>query len=194
VDRLLILAMEKTKDVLSRLYYGLGRASAYSSGVRIRAAAASDQGHTVSRLDVREYLESQDAYRMHRIVRKRFPCNAYDVNIILDLWQSDLLDLQSFAKHNNNYRFVLSVIDVFSKYLHLVPLKSKTGSAVAEAFGAILRVSRYMKLRVRRPLVVQTDKGKGYVNRTFQYLRREAIEHRICRNPDVKCAVVESPS
>jgi hypothetical protein len=72
-----------------------------------------------------------------------------------------------------------------------VPLKSKKGSVVAEAFGSILRDSRYMKPRLRRPLVVQTDKGKEYVNQPFQdFLRREGIEHRICRNPDVKCAVV----
>jgi hypothetical protein len=139
--------MGKTKDVL---YYGLGRASEYSSGDKLRAAAASDQGHTVSRPDVRAFLESQDAYTMHRPVRKRFPRNAYDVNI-LELWQSDLLDLQTFARHNNNYRYVLSVIDLFSKYLHLVPLKSKTGADVAEAFGSILPDSRYMKPRVGRP-------------------------------------------
>jgi hypothetical protein len=78
---------------------------------------------------------------MHRPVQKRFPLNAYDVNNVLDLWQSDLLDLQTFAKYNNNYRYVLSVIDIFSKYLHLVPLKSKTGSAVADAFGSFLRDS-----------------------------------------------------
>jgi transposase InsO family protein len=114
------------------------------------------------------------------------------VNNILDLWQSDVLDLQSFAKHNNNYRYVLSVIDVFSKYLHLVPLKRKTGSVVAKALGSILRDSPYMKPWVRRPLVVQTDKGKEYVNKAFQdLLQREGIEHRICRNPDVRCAVVE---
>jgi hypothetical protein len=50
-----------------------------------------------------------------------------------------------------------------------------------------------MKPLVRGPLVVQTDKGKEYVNKPFQDLmRREGIEHRICRNPGVKCAVVET--
>jgi hypothetical protein len=160
--------MGKTKDVLSRLYYGLGRASAYSSGDKFRAAAASDQGHTISRPDVRAFLESQDAYTMHRPVRKRFSRNAYDVKNILDLWQSDLLDLQTFAKHNNNYPYVLSVIEVFSKYLQLVPLKSKTGSAVAEAFRSILRVSQYMKPQVRRPLDVQTDKGNNMLTNRFR--------------------------
>jgi transposase InsO family protein len=192
VDRLLSLAIGKTKDVLSRLYYGLERASAYSSGDKLRAAAASDQGHTKSAGRTCVLGIARCLYNAQTCAKKIFR-NAYDVNNVLDLWQSDLLDLQAFAEHNNNYRYVLSVIDVFSKYLHLVPLKSKSGSAVAEAFGSILRDSRYMKPRVRRPLVVQTDKGKEYVNHPFQdLLRREGIEHRVCRNPDVKCAVVES--
>jgi hypothetical protein len=47
-----------------------------------------------------------------------------------------------------------------------------------------------MKPLVR--LVVQTDKGKKYINKPFHdFVRRERIEHRICRNPVVKCAVVE---
>jgi hypothetical protein len=112
--------------LLYRLYYGLERASAYSSADKLRAAAARDQGHTVSRPDVSAFLNSQFAYTMHRPVRKRFPRNAYDVNNVLDLWQSNLLDLQTFAKHNNNnYRYVLCVIDAFSKYLHLVPLNQR---------------------------------------------------------------------
>jgi hypothetical protein len=82
---------------------------------------------------------------MHRPVRKSFSRNAYIVNNVLDLWQSDLSDLQIFAKYNNNYRYALSVIDIFSKYLHLVPIKTKTDSTVAEAYGSFLRDSRYMK-------------------------------------------------
>jgi hypothetical protein len=113
------------------------------------------QGHVVSRPDVSAFSESQDGYKGHTGAEK-FPSNAYVVNSVLDLWQSDLLILQKFAKYNNNYRYILSVIDVFSKYLHLVPLKTTTGSVVAEAFYSILRDSQYTKPLVHIPLVVQT--------------------------------------
>jgi hypothetical protein len=81
---------------------------------KLQREATSVQGHThaVTRPDVSAFLESQDTYTMHRLVRKRFPRNAYIVNVLY-LWHSDLLDVQKFAKNNNNYRFVLSVIDVF---------------------------------------------------------------------------------
>jgi hypothetical protein len=50
-------------------------------------------------------------------------------------------------------------------------LKSKTGKAVAEAFGSIITDPRYLK---RRPVNVQTDKGKEFLNKPFrEMLRRE---------------------
>ena len=42
----------------------------------------------------------------------------------MDVWEYDLLDVRDLSKFNHNYRYILSVIDVFSKFLHQVPLKS----------------------------------------------------------------------
>ena len=75
---------------------------------------------------VKSWLEQQDAYTLHNPIRKRFPRNLYTVNNIMDLWETELVDVQSLAKHNDGHRYILTVIDVFTKYLHIVPLKSKT--------------------------------------------------------------------
>ena len=45
---------------------------------------------------------------------------------IMDVWECDLVDVQGLSKYNDGIECLLSVIDVFSKYLHVVPLKSKT--------------------------------------------------------------------
>jgi hypothetical protein len=70
-----------------------------------------------------------------------------------------LLDLQNISQYNDNYRYILTLIDVFSKYLHLILLKAKTGSALAKAFGSILNDPKYLKPYVRRPVAIHTDKG-----------------------------------
>jgi hypothetical protein len=106
------MAKTKIEDRLYRLYYSLGRPSAFSTVDKLQRGATSVQSHAVSRSDVSVFLESQDAYTMHRPVWKRFSHNAYIVNNDLVLWQSDHLDLQKFAKYNN-YLYVLSVNDVF---------------------------------------------------------------------------------
>jgi len=71
----------------------------------------------------------QDAYTLHKPLRRRFPRNPYTVNN-LDVWVADLVDVQEFSKFNDNYKYLLTVIYVFSKFLHIVPLKSKMGTSV----------------------------------------------------------------
>jgi transposase InsO family protein len=110
----------------------------------------------------------------------------------MDVWECDLVDVQSLAKHNDGYRFLLTVIDVFSKYLHIVPLKSKTGTAVSAAFETVSNDAIYLKPVKRRPVWVQTDRGREFLNASFQnLLKREGIQFHVCKNPDIKCAVIE---
>ena len=99
----------------------------------------------------------------------------------MDGWGSELVDVQSFSKHNDKYRYLLTVTDVFTKYIHVVPLHSKTGTAVASAFQSIFNDSRYTtKDYKRRRVWLRTDKGKEFVNRTVQeMLSHEGIQFQV---------------
>src|SRR5215510_9206841 len=100
--------------------------------------------------------------------------------------------MYSLAKFNDNYNYLLTIIDVFSKYVHLIPLKSKTGPAVTSAFLSVFKDLKYSRPLRRRPLWVRTDKGKEFINKHFQtMLKREKIQFQVCKNPDVKCTIVE---
>ena len=79
------------------------------------------------------------------------------VNDIDEIWAVDLVDMQSFSKFNNGIKYLLMVIDVFSKYGWIVPLKSKTGVDVANALSKIFEERRCMKM--------WTDKGKEFYNK-----------------------------
>jgi transposase InsO family protein len=176
------------------LYYDPARESGFSSFKKI-LHASRQQSNIKERkkpAKIRDWLERQDAYTLHRPVRRRIPRNRYSVNNILDVWECDLLDVQSLGKFNDEYKFLSTVIDTFSKFLHIVLLKSKTGTAVTSAFESILKDRKYSKPIPRRPVWVRTDRGKEFLNKTFQdMLKREGIQFQVCRNPDVKCAIVE---
>ena len=104
----------------------------------------------------------------------------------MDVWECDLVDVRALGRFYDNYKYNLSVIDVFAKFLHLVPLRSKTGTAVASSFTSIFEDSSS-----RRPVWVRTDRGKEFLNRHFrEMLKREGIQFQVCSNPDVKCSVV----
>ena len=71
-----------------------------------------------------------------------------------------------------------------------MPVKTKSGPAITTAFLSIF--DNKPKLTSRRPVWVRTDKGKEFLNKNFQdMLRDEGIQFQVCRNPDVKFAVVE---
>ena len=168
-----------------RFYYSPSLPSAYASVDKLAAALKAEP-----RSAVKEWLLKQDPFTLHRRSRKRFQRNPYTVTNIMEVWEADLMDMRTLSKYNDKYTYLLSVIDTFSKYLHIVPLRAKTGTAVSSAFRSILE--KYSKPVRRRPIWVRTDKGKEFVNRTFQaMLRKEGIQFQICKDPNVKCAIVE---
>jgi hypothetical protein len=88
-------------------------------------AKASPRGMKTA--DMQKWLLQQDGYTVHRAVRKRFPRSPYNVTNIMDLWECDHLDVQNFSKFNDKYKYLLSVIEVFSNISkHRTP-KGKDG-------------------------------------------------------------------
>ena len=61
------------------------------------------------------------------------------VSGIDEIWAADLVDMQAFSKFNRGVKYLLAVIDIFSKYGWLIPLKDKTGKSVAEALKIIFK-------------------------------------------------------
>ena len=58
---------------------------------------------------------------------------------IEQIFAADLVDMQKYSKQNKHYKYLLTVIDVFSKYVWVIPLKTKTGLEVANAFRRIFK-------------------------------------------------------
>ena len=94
------------------------------------------------------------------------------VNDIDEIWAADLVDMQSFSKFNNGIKYLLMVIDVFSKYGWIVPLKSKTGVDVANALNKIFsnRRSPGFASSERRCTKMWVDKGKEFYNKHVKAL------------------------
>ena len=55
-----------------------------------------------------------------------------------NIWGADIADMQLISKFNRGFRFLLGVIDIFSKYAWVVPLKDKKCASIVDAFQKIL--------------------------------------------------------
>ena len=82
----------------------------------------------LKRKDVLEWLKGQKAYSLHRSIRRNFRRNRVIVAKKMDSqWQSDLVDISSLKNFNDGYRYLLTCIDLLSKYAWLIPLMQKSG-------------------------------------------------------------------
>ncbi|XP_035221900.1 uncharacterized protein LOC118194806 [Stegodyphus dumicola] len=87
-------------------------------------------GGKVSRKEIQTWLEGIDAYTLHKPIRRKFPTNRVIVYSIDQQWQADLVDVSHLRDHNDGYRYILTCIDILSKYAWAIPLKQKRGEDI----------------------------------------------------------------
>jgi len=168
---------------LEKLYYDPTHYAGFSAVENLTRAAKPN----FTRNKIVHWLESQDAYSLHRPLRRKFPRLHYNVTNIDDVWEGDLIELRNLKSYNDGYSYILVIIDVLSKFVWVEPLQDKTSAYVTKAFQRILTRSKG-----RVPVYLQTDKGKEFVGRALQkFLEENDIRFRVTRNPDIKAAIVE---
>ena len=79
-----------------------------------------------------------------------------------NIWGADLADMQLLSKFNKGIKYLLCVIDLFSKYTFVVPLKDKKGISIVNAFQSILNKSK------RKPNKIWVDKDSEFYNASFK--------------------------
>ena len=99
---------------------------------------------------------------LHKPIKRKFKKRRVLVNGIDRIWAADLVDMQAFSKFNRGIKYLLAVIDVFSKYGWLLPLKNKMGKSVALALKTIFKEKKPKKMWV--------DKGKEFYNKDVKHL------------------------
>ena len=79
-----------------------------------------------------------------------------------NIWDADLADMQLLSKFNKGIKYLLCVVDLFSKYAFVVPLKDKKGISIVHAFQSILNKAK------TKPNKIWVDKGSEFYNASFK--------------------------
>jgi hypothetical protein len=166
--------------VLESTYYGLEDPASYGSIDRLAKRTGTSKKKT------REWLKGQDTYTLHRPVKRKFDRRRVYAKHVNDIVQLDLADMQSLAKYNDGYRFILLLIDVFGKKGYGRAIKSKSSKSVVPALNSVLD-------QLYPPAnFCQSDRGVEWLNRDVQAVFRERnIKHYWTMNDEIKAAVVE---
>ncbi|XP_011638062.1 uncharacterized protein LOC105427819 [Pogonomyrmex barbatus] len=106
---------------------------------------------------------------LHAPARRNFPRRRVVV-CYNDLWQADVVEMRPYARRNKGYNYVMTIIDVLSKYAWIVPLKSKRKRG---SRGVIQDISR------RRSTSAKSTNGQGYDIRhysTYSVMKAAVVE------------------
>ena len=113
-------------------------------------------------------FNEQLAKKLHKPIIRKFKKRKVYSGFRDNIWGADLADMQLISKFNKGFRFLLCVIDIFSKYAWVVPLKDKKGISIVNA----------NKIWVdRKPNKIWVDKGSEFYNNSFKkWLKDNDIE------------------
>ena len=98
----------------------------------------------------------QLANELHRQIIRKFKKRKVYSSFRDNIWGVDLVDMQSLSKYNKEIKYLLSAIDLFSKYAGVVPLKDRKGINIVNAF------------QKRKPNKIWVDQGGKF---TTSFLR-----------------------
>ena len=162
---------------LKKSYYNVNNTSSYGGASRLSKETKIDGRKA------KKWLTSQDTYTLHKPVRYKFPRRRVIVSGPGEQWQADLVDVSRLSKENDGYKFLLTIIDVFSRKAWVVPLKSKKGVEILKAFESIPDSP---------PLFLHTDKGTEFINKYLKtWLKKNKVHFFHTENEDIKASIVE---
>ena len=168
-----------TDGELKRRYCDPGQPGSLGGVARFAKA----QGITVQR--AKRILAHELGYTLHKPTRRRFPTLRVLVFGPDEQWAADLIDVQKLKRDNKGTNYLLTVVDVFSKYAWVLPLKQKTGPRVAEVLATLFKTSK------RTPQKLQTDDGKEFYNKHVTKVLKDHDVHHFSTSGDTKASVVE---
>ena len=106
-------------------------------------------------------------------------------NGIDEIWAVDLVDMRTFSEWNKGVKYLLMVIDLFSNYGWIKPLRDKRSETVSKAFDEMFETSK------RKPKILWSDKGSEFISKHFkEFLKKKDIKLYHTENEE-KSNVVE---
>ena len=173
-----------TTKVLEKIYYGLSKSGAYVGPGKLYRVLKSKGISNIGKHTVRKWLHNQDDYSLRKEVRHSFRKARVVVSGIDDQFDMDLADVSNIADENDGIKYLLFVIDIFSKYLWIEPLQNKTAKNVVKALQKILNKKKCNKVR--------SDAGGEFNNNIMKtFLKNEGIYYFTTLNSDTKANIAE---
>ena len=150
---------------------------------------AKEKGLGVSRKAVKNWLETQDTYTRYKPVVRKHKFLKTFVKNLADQMQMDLVDMGKYGNKNKGYRWILTAIEILSRFAFAIPVYRKNVESMTEAVEMLLE--KFKDRFGKYPNVVQFDEGKEFYNVGVKELLKSHGVDYFSTQSDKKAAVVE---
>lgn len=120
---------------------------------------------------------------LHKSARRNYARRPVILKSIGELYQIDLVEMNEYSRMNKGYKYIMTIIDCFSKFAHAIPLKNKTADAVVRALSPILKSNKIIH--------IQTDQGKEFFNSKVKQLFKKYKINHYSTFSEKKASIVE---
>jgi hypothetical protein len=140
----------------------------------------------VKRETVVNFLNNKRTYTLHKAQRKRFPRRFYLVARPGHTFTADVCYLLDFESENQGYKYLLVIVDLFSKYLSVYPLKTLKSSEMIASFTAFFENNIYIYSKA------MTDLGVELTSSAMQklYTKYKIVNYH-SESREIKAGLVE---
>lgn len=169
---------------LDRIYYDPSSGGGFTSPSKLlHEVKRRNYYRNVGMRRIQTYLNNQTTYTLYKPAKNKFPTPAVHVKKINEQFDIDLMDVSKDASENDGTRFLLSMIDVLSKFGYVIPLKTKETAEVARAAETVF--NRVVPDRLC------SDRGHEFSGRAFQdMIKLKGIQHFYAGGSGM-CSIVE---
>lgn len=133
--------------------------------------------------EVTDFLQSTDTYTKHKGVKLKFSRRMVTSPKINNLWQGDLIILDKLSGSNNGFKYLLTLIDVLSRYAYIIPIKKKNGETLAKSFDDLFKKNKCKYLQV--------DFGTEFYNQNVKKVMKKHNVTMFSTYSNLKASVVE---
>lgn len=164
------------QDYLNSIYYDPTQAASYSGVEKLYRAVRKEGRFVISRKKINEWLLKQEDYAVHREERGKFKRRRVVSPYVDYQWDVDTANMEYYKKQNDGYTYLLLAVDILSKFVWTVALRTKTGKERVQAVKQIFAQGR-------KPLNITSDKGTEFSNKDVKkFLKEQNVNYFVTQN------------
>ena len=176
---------EEVRQYLDKKYHDASFPGSFSGPQKFYRAVKKDGQYKVGLKSIEQWLQGVDTYTVHRAARHNFPRSRVITNGIGDLYDIDLVFMRDLRRFNSGYQYILLAIDVFSRYAHAWPLRTKKPEEIIAALKKLFR-------KGYKPANLRSDNGREFTAKKVRdFLEENNVNLRTTKNYTVKANFAE---